>query len=186
MEAKKENRVVFLAGEKIDLCPIGKEALGKLLVWMNDQEVTQYLRKYLPTYEKEEAQWLDNLSARGGSDLVLGIETKEGVLIGTIGLHGINQTSRVVTLGISIGDKNYWSKGIGTEAINILLRYAFNNLNMRKVCLSVFCFNERAQACYKKCGFKEEGRKVEQYYRNGHYWDEILMAVFKKDWLNKQ
>lgn len=181
---QQEGRVVFLAGQRLDLCPLSKGDARKCLVWMNDQEVTQFISKYLPVHENEQEEWLANLGKQKEHDIVLAIVTKEGgAHIGNIGLHGIKPKDRVATIGIAIGDKTCWSKGYGTEAITVLLGYAFNQLNLRKVCLSVFDFNARAAACYKKCGFKEEGRKVEQYYRNGKYRDETLMAVFKRDWL---
>lgn len=78
----------------------------------------------------------------------------------------------VMAIGIAIGNKNYWGKGYGTDALNTLLRLLFNEHNARKVLLNVF-------------GFKEEGRLKEQIYREGKYQDGVVMALFKKDYLKK-
>ncbi len=179
---EQENRIVFLACSKIVLRHLMRADIKKLLVWFNDQEVTQYVSKYLPIYEAEEEEWLNNIAKRKDTDIVLAIETQEGEFIGTIGLHGISYKNRVATLGIAIGEKKCWSQGYGSMAISALVKYSFNTLNMRKVCLSVFGFNARAKACYLKCGFKEEGCRKEQIYALGKYQDEILMAIFKRDW----
>jgi RimJ/RimL family protein N-acetyltransferase len=82
-----------------------------------------------------------------------------------------------------IGEKEYWGKGYGTEAKMLLLHYAFDTLNLRKICSSVISFNERSHKYSLKCGYKEEGRRKAQLFRDGKYWDEIQLAVFRKDWL---
>ncbi|MCK6462282.1 MAG: GNAT family N-acetyltransferase [Candidatus Pacebacteria bacterium] len=175
-----EEKVVFLPGEKVNLRPLLKSDVGKLMRWINDPEVTQYLSAYLPMHEDEEICWIENLSKRKSSDIVLGVETIERTLIGTAGLHGINWKDRTVTLGISIGEKSYWGKGFGTEAVSLLIGFAFNTLNLRKVCLTVLSNNKRAIKCYKGCGFKVEGCRKRQIFKNGRYLDQILMSVFRK------
>ena len=84
-------------------------------------------------------------------------------------------------MGIFIGDEQYRGRGIGKEAIHLILDYGFNYLNLNSIQLSVFAFNERAIACYKKCGFKEVGRLREAYYLNGKYYDKILMDILKSE-----
>jgi len=175
-----ENGIIFLQGQKVNLRPLFDSDINDLLRWVNDQEVTQYLTMYLPTYEKEETDWIENLSKCKSNDIVLGIESG-GSLIGTIGLHGINWKDRTGTLGISIGENSYWNKGCGTEAVLLILNYAFKNLNLRKICLSVLGHNKRAKRCYEKCGFKVEGCKRRQVFKNARYVDEILMAVFRNE-----
>ena len=83
-----------------------------------------------------------------------------------------------------IGDKNYWGKGYGYDALKTLIDFIFNECNMEKVKLSVYEFNTRAVACYKKLGFKEEGRLKKELYREGKYGDVILMAVFKEEYFS--
>ena len=87
------------------------------------------------------------------------IELKTDKLLGSIGLENIDYISRKATLGIFIGEKETRNKGYGTEAIQLILDYGFNYLNLNNIKLDVLSFNERAIACYKKCGFKEYGRR---------------------------
>lgn len=87
------------------------------------------------------------------------VTLNEDKLIGSISLENIDHTNRRATLGIFIGDREEREKGYGTEAIRLILDYGFNYLNLNNINLDVMEFNDRAIACYKKCGFKEIGRR---------------------------
>ena len=176
-------RRAIRTGKKIILRPPTKADIPKFLVWLNDPEINGYLNRYLPVYEKDEELWLDNLQKNKETDVVFVIETLDGVSIGTAGLHRIHSKDRVATYGIAIGEKEYWNRGMGTEALMLVLHYAFMTLNLRKITLSVLCNNKRGFACYTKCGFIVEGCKKRQIYKNGRYVDEVLMAVFRKNWV---
>ena len=106
-----------------------------------------------------------------------------GELIGVMGLHQINAKDGTAVTGSFIGEKQYWSKGYGTEAKKLVLGYAFNTLNLRKIRSMVYYFNGRSKRCLEKCGYHQEGVLERQNYRNGKYVDEILMAIFKEDFL---
>ncbi len=181
----KENEtcIQFLKGKRVSLRPVLKEDVPQFLRWMNDPDVLQYLGMSLPTMEVEEDQWFEGLAKKKQNNLIFAVVTVEGKLIGTMGLHNIIWADRTATTGAVIGDKAYWNKGYGTEAKMLLLNFAFNTLNLRKICSSVFAFNKRSYAYQKKCGYVEEGRRLRQRYRKGRYQDELLMAVFKKYWL---
>lgn len=177
------NRVVFLKGRKVILRPLNKETdLENCQRWINDPEIRKYLKRFLPTSKQVEAEWFDNLS-KDKDSVVLAIETLDGKFIGTMGLHKINWKDRTTVTGALIGEKAYWGKGYGTNAKMILLDYAFNQLGLRKVCSSVLAFNKRSLQYNLHCGYKIEGIRKKQIFRNGSYWDEILFAVFKEDWL---
>lgn len=89
--------------------------------------------------------------------------------------------NRTATLGIFIEDKEYLSKGYGTEAIRLLLDYGFNYMNLHSIKLHLMSFNERALKCYKKCGFKETGRIRENRFINGKYYDTIAMDILESE-----
>ncbi len=76
-----------------------------------------------------------------------------------------------------IGDKSYWSRGYGTDAIVTLLRFGFDEVNLHRVALEVNEDNARAIACYRKCGFVEEGRLRDHRFRRGEYRDTLIMGV---------
>jgi RimJ/RimL family protein N-acetyltransferase len=176
-------KLVFLKGKKVILRPLRKATDFELcLRWINDPEINQYLVVYMPVTEKKEEEWFENL-ASNPNEIVLGIETPEGRLIGTMGLHNINGKNRTAFTGALIGEKECWGKGYGTDAKMTLLHYAFNTLNLRKINSSVYAFNQRSLKYNLKCGYKIEGVRKKQIFRNGKYHDEILIAVFKDDWL---
>ncbi len=85
-------------------------------------------------------------------------------------------------MGISIGEKEYWGKGYGTDAMRVVLRYAFTELNLHRVSLTVFEYNPRAIRSYEKAGFTLEGREREAVFRSGKRTDMIYMGVLREDW----
>lgn len=179
----KKPALVFLRGKKTILRPLRKATDFELcLRWINDPEVNQYLLSYFPVTEKKEKEWFNRL-ANNPTEIVLGIETLAGKLIGNMALVHINAKDRTALTGALIGEKEYWGKGYGTDAKMTLLNYAFNTLNLRKINSSVYAHNKRSLKYNLKCGYKVEGVRKKQIFRNGKYRDEILLAVFKEDWL---
>ncbi|RJQ13771.1 N-acetyltransferase [Candidatus Parcubacteria bacterium] len=180
----QENKVVFLKGKKVILRPLSKADIPTLLRWINDPEVNQYVATYWPVMEQREEKWLESLAKEDNdSHVVFGIETHEGVFIGTMGFNFIQWKDRVAVTGALIGEKEYWGKGYGTDAKMILLEYAFNTLNMHKVCSAAIAFNERSIRYSLRCGYKIEGRLRKHHFRKGRYFDQVMLAIFKQDWL---
>ena len=117
--------------------------------------------------------------------LLLVIET-EGTLIGTMQLKNTeNLPSRSATFGIMIGDPAYLDRGYGTEASTLLLDYAFAVLGYHKINLDLFEYNARALAMYEKLGFVLEGRRRENHWSRGRFWDDILMGVTAEEWWSR-
>ncbi len=184
MKKEKLPPIVFRNGKRLYLRPVAKEDLPRITRWINDPEVTHYLKVSFPLPLEAEEQWFEKLIENKDKDVVVAIVLKKtDALIGLTGLHRIDYRNGLATTGSVIGEKSCWSKGYGTEAKMILLEYAFNTLNLRKICSIVYDFNGRSKRCLQKCGYREEGRRKEHQYRNGAYRDEFLMAVFKKDFL---
>ena len=107
------------------------------------------------------------------------IETKDGTHIGNISLHDASPENRGAGLGMLIGEKAYWSKGYGSDALRTLLRFAFEEMNLHRVELDVYDFNARGIASYRKCGFVEEGRRRHARYQDGAYCDVVKMSVLR-------
>lgn len=180
----RETAIKFLIGKRIYLRPLFEEDIHLLMLWTNDPEVRLFLNRGFPTMEAEEKEWIEYLHKNKGCNIVLMICLIEGDKpIGTMGLHGINQKDGTATTGALIGEKEYWGKRFGTESKMILLNHAFNTLNLRKVCSSVLAFNKRSRRYNDKCGYRIEGTLKKQYFVNGRYVDEVLMAVFKDDFM---
>lgn len=103
-------------------------------------------------------------------------------VIGDIGLDGILWNHGDAWVGIGIGEKDYWGKGYGTDAMRVILRYAFTELNLHRVSLTVFEYNPRAIRSYEKAGFVPEGREREAVFRSGKRWDMIFMGILREEW----
>jgi RimJ/RimL family protein N-acetyltransferase len=88
---------------------------------------------------------------------------------------------RKARLGVMIGEKEYWSKGYGTDAMLTFLRFGFDEMNLNRIDLTVFDGNERAKACYRKCGFVEEGRLRQDRYSRGAYSDTLIMGILRDE-----
>jgi hypothetical protein len=104
-------------------------------------------------------------------------------IIGFANLDYISWTHGDSYMGLGLGDKTCWGKGYGTEAMNILLRYAFTELNLHRMSLTVFEYNERAIRMYQKCGFKVEGLNRDYHFRDGRRWDLVSMGILRDEWL---
>ena len=172
-----------LVGDTIYLSPRNSEDVETFTKWLNDFQVTDGLgRSGLMVTLNGEKQYLENVHDNDNTRYYFVIVTLENdEMIGTVSLENINYINRSAKLGIFIGEEKHRGKGIGKEAIQLILDYGFHYLNLNSIQLSVFAFNERAIACYKKCGFKEVGRLREAYYLNGKYYDKILMDILKSE-----
>ncbi|MBC8449073.1 MAG: GNAT family N-acetyltransferase [Chloroflexi bacterium] len=171
----------MIVGEKTRLRAIERSDIPLFLGWFNDPEVRQYLSMYLPLSEAQEEQWFER-QLEDDSRHVFAIETAEGVPIGNLGLHSIDWKNRSAVCGISIGEKEYWNQGYGTDAMRTLLRFAFEELNLHRVFLHVYDFNERAIRCYEKLGFRREGRLRQSQFTEGRYVDELIMGMLREEW----
>jgi RimJ/RimL family protein N-acetyltransferase len=181
---ERTTEVVFLRGKRINLRPLSKGDVPDLLRWINDPDVRRYVTHCFPMMEQEEVAWVEKLHERKPHDFALGITlAKDSTLIGTIGLHRVNWVDRTAVTGTIIGERVHRNKGYGTEAKMLLLDYAFNRLNLRKVCSNVFACNPRSVAYSKRCGYRVEGALKRQFFVDGKYVDQIMLAVFRKDWL---
>lgn len=107
-------------------------------------------------------------------------------IIGEVGLAGINWVSGDSWVGIGIGERDCWGKGCGTEAMRLLLQFAFAHLNLKRVSLTVFEYNTRAIRSYEKAGFREEGRLRQWMQRAGERYDLIYMGILREEWEETQ
>lgn len=169
-----------LVGDNIYLSPRSVEDAEKYAEWLNDFETTDYTGRSheIITIEAERKYLEEKIDEQSVFAIV---EKSNDKLIGTVGLHRVNHFRRTATLGIFIGDKESRNKGYGTEAIKLILEYGFKYLNLNNIKLDLMEFNERALACYKKCGFKEYGRRRKCNFINGKYYDTIEMDILAEE-----
>ena len=169
-----------LVGERIYLSPRNPEDYEVMAKWMNDFAVTDYLiRSHKVISLDNEKKFLEESQNAEAAFVIVTLD--EDKPIGVISLEGIKHVHQIAEAGIAIGEEEYRSKGYGTEAMKLLLDFAFNYLNLHNVDLKVVDTNERAIKCYKKCGFKEYGRRSESEYINGKRYGTVYMEILKED-----
>lgn len=169
-------------GEKTRLRRVEREDIPTFVRWFNDPEVREFLATNRPISTAEEEKWFERQLEDTGSEL-FAIETADGCHIGSIGLHNINWRDRHAELGIVIGEKEYWGRGYGSDAVRTMLRFAFESLNLHRVSLRVFEDNARGLRAYEKCGFQHEGRMREAVFRKGRYYDELRMGILRREFV---
>ena len=107
-------------------------------------------------------------------------------LIGGVGLWIASWTHADAWLGISIGERDYWGRGYGTDAMRLTVQYGFVELNLRRISLGLHAYNERALKSYEKVGFKLEGRMRQDGLRDGVRFDSLWMGILREEWLAAQ
>ena len=169
-------RGVFMKGNSIYLAPLEVSCIENYMKWFNDTEVTRYLAMYYPVNSFCERKYIEN-SSRASDQVAFDLFLNESDRhIGNCALTQIDWVNRRCVFGSAIGEKDCWGKGYGTEATILCVEYAFNRLNLHRVGLEVYTYNDRAAKVYKKAGFTEEGRLRDSKFMDGRYHDTILMS----------
>lgn len=170
-----------MIGEKCYLSPMHEDDVPLYTRWLNDMEVTWNLkpasRNISLLFERE---FLPSMIKNHNYAIV---ENEHDTLIGNCGLINHDQLNKHAEVGIFIGNKEYWGKGYGTEALKLFLDYVFRFLNLRNMMLTVYSFNERAIKCYKKVGFKEIGRRRKALLRNMEEYDIVYMDILNDEFM---
>ncbi|MHB1295879.1 MAG: GNAT family N-acetyltransferase [Anaerolineae bacterium] len=168
----KGKRIILRAWEPTDV-----DAFAR---WFDDPEITIYLSNAYPAISREhEQRFYDHASQE---PYTYSIVTTEGVLIGNCNLHNLDLAKRTGEVGIVIGEKGYWSRGYGREAISLLLEIAFDGIGLHRVALQHVDMNERGHRCYLAAGFVEEGRLRKADYIQGRYHDTVLMSILEDEY----
>lgn len=172
-----------LEGKKVRLRPISLDDIDLALSWINDPEVTQTLMtgRY-PMTREAERKWLEDHMKVSATDIIYTIEKLDGTYLGGITLFNIRPVEHHAEVGISIGIKSEWGKGYGREAMELMLRYGFAELNLHLIYLHVHADHPRAVRLYEKIGFVREGRLRDRAYRGGKYHDYFAMSILRDEW----
>lgn len=173
----------FFTGKRIELTPIDLDK--DVEVWEGWNHDSDYLRLLddFPANQYSAAlikEWFEKEVSPNACFIIRTL--KEQKPIGFIELGGYDWVARNAWVGVGIGDPDYRSQGYGTEAMNLLLKFAFRGQNLHRVNLGVFAFNKRAIRCYEKSGFKYEGIEREAIYKDDQRWDCHLMGVLQSEW----
>jgi RimJ/RimL family protein N-acetyltransferase len=178
-----------LEGKRVILRGFVDDDISTIVSWNDDPSICEGLGDTgVYSASMLEDQVADKIREDDEHNLFLGIELAEtGELIGQVSLQNIDWRNRSGSTGVLV-DPEHQGEGIGTEALSLVLRYAFEVLNLHRVELheGVLEFNQAAVRVYEKCGFKVEGRSREAFFYKGRYWDKLHMAVLASEFAGAQ
>ncbi|MBM7586467.1 RimJ/RimL family protein N-acetyltransferase [Bacillus pakistanensis] len=172
----------ILKGKRIELSGFLEEDLPIISSWSKNEHLQRNLDAlpFKPKTNDEIQKWMNHSSEKDFRFAIRLMDTNE--LIGYVEVDGILWTHRTGWVTIAIGDGRYWGDGYGKEALTCLISYAFQELNLFRLQLTVFSYNERAIKLYKSLGFEEEGRFRKFLQRDGDRYDMILFGLLKDEW----
>ncbi len=178
----KEEHCAFIKGDRIDLTPRNKDHIEVYTKWQNDSDVRTLMRNEVPkTVEEMEKRF----ESRGTANDRVGIEIyhkKDKKPIGSAGIFRIDWTARTALMGLKIGEPTYWNEGYATEATNLLLKYAFEELGLNKLKAYIFSPNTGSYSVAEKAGFKRVGTIRNEGYVDGKYVDGYVYRIFRDEW----
>jgi RimJ/RimL family protein N-acetyltransferase len=176
-------RPVVLAGRLVVLRRHRNDSLAAFQRWYSDPEIARLTRYQEAPLTPDEIQRHFYARVLSSDMLAMAIHVLEtDRLIGSCAFSQLDGDNGAAVYHITIGERDAWGHGYGTEATSLMLDHAFGQLGLHRVALAVFEFNTRAIRAYEKCGFRVEGRAREAILRAGRYWDEIHMSILADEW----
>ena len=172
----------MLKGDKVYLCSVSDTNLEQLRTWRNRPDLRKYFREYEEISEEKQQKWFAKTNSDKNQVNFEIHDQQTNKLIGDCGLYHIHWAYSTAEFGIFLGDDDYRSKGCGSDALRILIRYGFDNLNLNRIWCEVYDNNPSIEL-YKYLGFQYEGTMKEHYYDDGRYWDSHLLGMLKSDYL---
>ncbi len=159
------------------------ENLATVVRWYRDPELARLTRYQTRPMPAEEVEQFFRSRLLAPEALAYAIHERPGDrLVGITTFSSLDPDNGSALFHITIGERDAWGRGLGTEATELMLTHAFERLGLHRVGLSVFAFNERAVRSYQKVGFRLEGRLREAIWRDGRYWDELQMGILAEEW----
>ena len=172
----------ILEGQRVRLRPVEERDLPLFVRWLSDPEVRRWLSISEGLELTAESEWEWYAEMRGDlTRVVWCIENTDGQPIGNVDLQEIDETNGRASLGIFVGEKELWGHGYGTDATKEVLRYAFRELDLRRIQLHVDEDNRRGIRCYEKCGFVREGLLRAYRLRDGQPVNVAVMSILREE-----
>ncbi|MFE8700298.1 GNAT family N-acetyltransferase [Cytobacillus sp. FJAT-54145] len=172
----------LLSSKNIKLSHFSQEDLDTIQSWYGNEQTMRHFDAIpmKPKTEEEIKNWLSSTSKDTYRFAIRLNGTNE--LIGLAELDGILWSHRTSWVSILIGNEGHWGKGYGKEAMRCIINYAFNELNLFRLQLTVFSYNERAIPLYENLGFKKEGSYRQFLERDGVRYDMHLYGLLRTEW----
>jgi len=177
-------------GELVRLSAMDADEISKAFSrWSQDSEFKRLINSEAVSVASSMGtkKWLEKeLDEQSDNQHWFSIRTlTDDVLLGDIDLYIYNWPGRDAFVGLGIGERDFWGKGYGTDLMKLILRYAFTEVNLNRVTLTVFEYNPRAIRAYEKVGFRHEGRMRKLLKKEGKRWDMLYMGILREEWMEQ-
>lgn len=178
----------MIIGNKVGLRAVEEEDLIKLKDWRNFSEFRKNFREHRELNNFNQSEWYNSVNRSKNDYMFSIVRLEDNLLIGACGLLYINWIIRSADFSFYIGLENYYIDKIGyaEESIKLLLDYGFNQLNLNKIWMELYEFdNEKIEIFTKKFNFKVDGTLRENCYQDGRFWNSLIISLLKKDYIGK-
>lgn len=181
----------MLNGLLVDLVPFTREWVEEKMhtFWNNESRLWATMGDQAPTTRAQIRRIVEERRGgreRGYPGVHFMLRARDGQIIGNIGLNWIERYNRVAYLGAWIGDEAYWGGGHGTDALLLLVEYAFDWLDLRRLALGTMATNIRAQRNVEKCGFQREAFERQAALVNGEWIDTVNYGMLRDEWRGRE
>jgi RimJ/RimL family protein N-acetyltransferase len=170
-----------IQGKLIRLWSVERHDLLKNYQWANDRELIRLAgMNPLPKSVWEVERWYET-STTSPSTQIFAIKSLDGEYLGNIELADMEVRVGRAEVGVLVGERSFWGKGIGSDAVYTLCKFAFEELRMHRLEARVLEHNERARRIFEKVGFKSEGIERESHYAEGKWWNVTLLGLLERE-----
>lgn len=174
-----------ILGRKTVLRAVERDDLPLLQAWGNDPDIQFNVGSWhFPLSAESIAHWFEGFRY-DGTDQRFMIDTEEHGVIGTTNLVSINWKDRNAFTGLLVGDFAMRRRGYGADAVQAMMRYAFEELGLERLDTTIIAHNEASLGLYiGKCGWTEEGRKARAFFRRNEFWDNVIIGITRDRYLS--
>lgn len=173
----------FLIGETVYLRAIEETDLNAhYREWLNDEEVCKYNSHHrFPNYDENMHEYYERV-IKPRKDLILAVSDKKtDTHIGNVALENIDSLNQNAEFAIILGDKSYWGRGVGKEAMRLIISHGFNTLNLNRIYCGTAEDNLGMQNLAQSLGFKEEGRLRQVLFKGGAFKDMLQYGLLRNE-----
>ncbi len=174
-----------LLGKRIILRPLQRKDAAALVKFANDKLIALYTRLPYPYRLQDAVDFIPQTQQRQREEksYELGIELKETKeIIGMMSIRDIDSQNKSGEVGYWIGRK-YWKQGLGSEALQLMIRFGFNKLKLKRLCAKVLHPNRASASLLVKYGFVLEGRMRKDCFKYGKWYDHLIFGLLREDYL---
>ncbi|TNE87585.1 MAG: N-acetyltransferase [Deltaproteobacteria bacterium] len=170
-----------MPGTELGLRPIRPEDVDHIMQWINDPAVTRnFAHMSAQITREQELAWLEHVIA-SDTDRLYAVVDADGAYLGNAGVHKIYWPARNGRLGLVLGAAGARGRGLGTQAMRLLVELALTELNLHKVWLVHYRSNERMAHIAAKLGFTQEGVLRDEYFHAGGFHDMVRWSLLEQD-----